>query len=156
VFNLRVGGVGELVELSVTRNATCSPMSTALSPTRSIWRDTKCIRIPHSSMPLSAADSSTASSMPRFSRSIGVVHIGELTRQVKVAARECVHRHRDHPQRDRPHLLQTLEQLGILTQVTGEPGDLGQVHRLVGERLTDRQPTQIRVTIATIVLLWLE
>jgi hypothetical protein len=38
MFDLRMRGVGELAELPVTRKATCSPMSTALSPIRSIWR----------------------------------------------------------------------------------------------------------------------
>jgi hypothetical protein len=55
----------------VTRKATCSPMSTALSPTRSSWRDTTYIRIPHSSLCLSSDTPSTCRSMPRFSRSMG-------------------------------------------------------------------------------------
>jgi len=64
-----------------------------------------------------------------------LVHLGEPTCEVEVEARERVHRRRDHPQRDRAHLLEVLEDLGALRQAARELGDLRQVHRLVGDAL---------------------
>src|SRR6266542_962849 len=55
----------------VIRKATSSPMSTAWSPTRSNWRETRSMRIPHSRACGSFAMSTTSRYMFRFSRSTG-------------------------------------------------------------------------------------
>ena len=121
----------------VTTNATCSPMSTALSPIRSSARATSIIVIAHSrrssSVPISTARRKTS----RLSALISLVLAHEVLGQRHVAQRERLLGLGDLRAGEPAHLEDPLEQLGSSAGGSWPTSGmhLGDVHALVAHPL---------------------
>ena len=99
----------------VTRNAVCSPMSTALSPMRSMQRETTIIRSRHASVrPVDQ-----------------LVELGQRVRPLDVAAGERVERDAHHLLRAVTHLGEPLDELPSRLEIRGELRQLRDRHALV-------------------------
>ena len=104
----------------VTRNSVCSPMSTALSPIRSMHRATTIIRMPHSCVPGALSISSTLSTTRRFVRSISSSRSTSDRARLDVARGERVERDAaPSPPRDRPSP-EPLDEIVVLLELGRE------------------------------------
>ncbi len=129
-------GVREFPELARDRYDTCSPMSTALSPTRSRARAAMFMCIPQSSAGRIVRELQRLQVRRPVEAVDRVVHPGESAAQLEVAAGERLHRGADHPA---PRSCPSPPAAGAACRWPGSSHggevELGHVHRLVADPL---------------------